>query len=458
MPGIRPGFVRKEGSALIRDLTVGAPRSVLIKFSLPLLGSVIFQQMYNLADSLIAGRLIGDNALAAIGNAYEVTLVYLAFAFGCNVGCSVVLGQLFGRRNYRDLKSAVSTTYIASGILCLVLMALGFGFTPSLLRLIQTPTDILADSQLYLNIYTGGLLFLFCYNISTGIFSALGDSRTPFVFLVISSLANIVLNLWFVIDFDLGVAGLAWATFLCQGVSSILALLTVLRRLRSLPKTEAPQLFSRPLLRQIVRIAIPSILQQSFVSVGNIFIQSMVNSFGTTVIAAYSAAIKLNNFAVTCMGAIGSAMSNFAAQNIGAQKPVRVQHGVRSGLSISIVLSLSFALLYVLFRKPLIGLFLQDPGSGVLEVGILFLLIVTPFYPIPATKLVFDGILRGGGAMKHFMTGTFADLILRVTLAWLLSAHWGSTGIWLAWPIGWLIGTVLSAFFYRQGVWHRCRL
>ena len=169
---------------MVKDLTRGNPRTELIKFSLPLLGSILFQQLYNIADSLVAGKFIGDEALAAVGNAYEITLVYLAFAFGCNIGCSVILAQMFGAKQFRDLKTAVSTTYLASGALCALLMLLGFTLSPSLMQLIRTPADILEDSQLYLNIYTGGLFFLFYYNISTGIFSALGDSRTPFVFLV----------------------------------------------------------------------------------------------------------------------------------------------------------------------------------------------------------------------------------------------------------------------------------
>ena len=440
---------------LVKDLTRGNPRSVLVKFTLPLVGSILFQQMYNIADSLIAGKLIGNDALAAVGNAYEITLVYLAFAFGCNVGCSVILAQLFGARQYRDLKTAVSTTYLSSGVLCLALMALGFGFTPALLQAIRTPADILADSQLYLNIYTGGLLFLFLYNISTGIFSALGDSRTPFVFLVVSSLANIAINIWFVAGFNMGVAGLAWATFLCQGVSCVLSMVTVLHRLRSLPRTERPAVFSWPILRRITTIAVPSILQQSFVSVGNIFIQSMVNSFGTVVIAAYSAAIKLNNFAITCLGSVGTAMSNYTAQNIGANQPERVRQGARSGLGISCCVGAFFTTLFLLLREPLICLFLKDTTSGSLDVGIEFLLIVTPFYIVPAVKLLLDGVLRGAGAMKHFMAATFTDLILRVGLAFVLSRFWGSTGIWLAWPIGWAAGTVLSVAFYAKGVWRR---
>lgn len=440
---------------MVKDLTRGNPRTVLIKFSLPLLGSILFQQLYNIADSLVAGKFIGDSALAAVGNAYEITLVYLAFAFGCNVGCSVILAQMFGAKQYRDLKTAVSTTYLASGILCGILMLLGFTLSPKLMQLIQTPTDILGDSQLYLNIYTGGLLFLFYYNISTGIFSALGDSKTPFIFLVASSLTNIAMDIWFVAGLHMGVAGVAWATFICQGVSCVLSVITVLHRIHTLPCQEKPALFSGKILLRITRIAIPSMLQQSFVSIGNIFIQAMVNSFGTTVIAAYSAAIKLNNFAITGLSALGTAMSNFTAQNIGAGKLERIRHGAKSGIGICLVVGLVFTAVFILLRNPLIGLFLKDHSSGALQIGTLFILIVTPFYIVPAVKILLDGVLRGAGAMGYFMTATFTDLVLRVGLAYVLSKSFESTGIWLAWPLGWIAGTALSIFFYCKGVWKR---
>lgn len=174
-----------------RDLTAGKPEKVLWEFCLPLFGSIIFQQLYNIADSLVAGRFIGEQALAAVGNSYEITLIFIAFAFGCNIGCSVVVSTMFGAKRFRDLKSAVSTAMIASGILCMILMAAGLVFCGSLLNLIRTPAEVFADSRLYLNIYIWGLPFVFFYNISTGIFSAMGDSRTPFIFLAASSTANI---------------------------------------------------------------------------------------------------------------------------------------------------------------------------------------------------------------------------------------------------------------------------
>ena len=214
-----------------KDLTVGKPETVLWRFCLPLFGSIIFQQLYNIADSLVAGKFIGENALAAVGNSYEITLIFIAFAFGCNIGCSVIVAQLFGAKRYKDMKTAVYTTLIASGILCAVLMVFGTVCCGGLLRLIHTPGEIWADSRLYLDIYILGLPFLFFYNIATGIFSALGDSKTPFIFLAASSTANILADIWFVAGFSMGVAGVAWATFICQGISCVLAMAVVLKRL-----------------------------------------------------------------------------------------------------------------------------------------------------------------------------------------------------------------------------------
>ncbi|MFG6356915.1 MAG: polysaccharide biosynthesis C-terminal domain-containing protein, partial [Acetatifactor sp.] len=214
-----------------KDLTVGKPETVLWRFCLPLFGSVIFQQLYNIADSLVAGKFIGENALAAVGNSYEITLIFIAFAFGCNMGCSVIVSQLFGARQYGKLKTAVSTACIFSAVLCVLLMLAGMIGGGPLLRLIRTPETVLADSNLYLDIYIWGLPFVFFYNIATGIFSALGDSRTPFCFLAVSSTSNIAVDILFVWAFDMGVAGVAWATFLCQGMSCMFAVFAVWKRL-----------------------------------------------------------------------------------------------------------------------------------------------------------------------------------------------------------------------------------
>lgn len=433
-----------------KDLTIGKPSTVLWQFCLPLFGSIIFQQLYNIADSLVAGKFIGENALAAVGNSYEITLIFIAFAFGTNVGCSVIVGQLFGAKRFRELKTAVYTTLIAGGVLCAVLMAGGFLLSFELLHLINTPENVMADSKLYLDIYMLGLPFVFYYNIATGVFSALGDSKTPFLFLAASSTANIAVDILFVTAFRMGVAGVAWATFLCQGVSCILAVVVVFRRFKTIGTAEKAPIFSWHLLKRIAVVAVPSILQQSFISVGNILIQGIINSFGSAVMAGYSASIKLNNLVISSFTTLGNGISNYTAQNLGAHKFDRIHAGQRSGLKLVWLLCIPIAVLYFFGGRTVVSIFMDSPGGEAMNVGIQFLRIVAPFYFVVSAKLVTDGVLRGSGMMRQFMIATFSDLILRVVLAKQLSGMLGSVGIWLAWPIGWFVGTVLSLVFYRN--------
>ena len=439
-----------------RDLTVGDPQTVLWKFCMPLFGSIVFQQLYNIADSLVAGKFVGENALAAVGNSYEITLIFIAFAFGCNMGCSVIVSKLFGARNFKGVKTAVSTACIFSGIICLLLMLVGITGSDLLLRLIHTPDEVFADSRLYLDIYAWGLPFVFFYNIATGIFSALGDSKTPFFFLAVSSLSNIAVDIWFVKAFHMGVAGVAWATFLCQGVSCILAMTVIFRRLGKLESNEKSPLFDLQLLKQIVSIAVPSTLQQSFISLGNIAIQGIINGFGAPVMAGYSAAVKLNNLVMTSFTTLGNGISNYTAQNLGAGKLSRIRQGFRSGIRLVWMLSLPLFLLYFFGGNLVLKLFLEEPTELAMRTGMTFLRILSPFYFIISVKLVADGILRGAGRMRSFMTATFTDLILRVLLAYCFSrTSLGATGIWCAWPIGWCTATVLSLAFYLNSMHSR---
>lgn len=438
-----------------KDLTLGKPETVLWKFCLPLFGSIIFQQLYNLADSFVAGKFIGEDALAAVGNSYEITLIFIAFAFGCNIGCSVTVSQLFGAKRNSDIKTAVYTTLIASGVVCAVLMLVGTVFCTDLLQLIHTPANVMEDSKLYLDIYVWGLPFVFYYNVATGIFSAMGDSKTPFIFLAISSVTNIAVDILFVTAFHMGVAGVAWATFLCQGVSCVLAVLVVFRRLEKIKTEEKPAVFSWQLLKKISIVAVPSILQQSFISVGNIVIQGVINTFGSSVMAGYSASVKMNNLVITSFTTLGNGISNYTAQNLGAKKMSRVRDGFKAGLKIVWMLSLPIVLLYFFGGKYLVYIFLEQPGGKAMETGVQFLRILAPFYFIISAKLVADGILRGAEMMNKFMIATFTDLILRVSLAKILSVYLGTVGIWLAWPIGWTVSMILSVGFYNVGPWKR---
>lgn len=437
-----------------KDLTVGKPESVLWKFCLPLFASIIFQQLYNIADSLVAGKFIGENALAAVGNSYEITLIFIAFAFGCNIGCSVIVSQFFGAKDYKNMKTSVYTAMISTAVLCAVLMLFGVLFCGNLLKLIKTPSAILNDSKLYLDIYIYGLPFMFFYNMATGIFSALGDSKTPFIFLVVSSVTNIFVDIIFVKAFNMGIAGVAWATFICQGISAVLAVIVVFLRLSKIKVLQRCPVFSFIILVKLLKIAIPSILQQSFISIGNIIIQSVINEFGAGTIAGYSAAVKLNNLVITSFTTLANGISNFTAQNLGAGKSERIRDGFKAWLKMVWIISIPLVLLYFFAGKQLLYLFLDNPTNTAIHTGIMFLCILSPFYFVVSAKLVADGILRGAGLMSRFMITTFTDLILRVVLAIILSKQFGSTGIWCAWPIGWSIATTLSVIFYKKAKFH----
>lgn len=433
-----------------KDLTVGKPETVLWQFCLPLFGSIVFQQMYNIADSLIAGRFIGEGALAAVGNSYQITLFFIAFAFGCNIGCSVIVSQLFGAKKYEEMKTAVYTTWISGAVVCTILMAIGLIGCQSILQLIQTPPEIYEGSAVYLNIYIWGFPFLLFYNVANGIFTALGDSKTPFYFLAGSSVANIGVDVLFVVAFRMGIAGVAWATFLCQGISCVLAVWFVVKRLATVKTEGKSSLFSFAVFKKIVVIAVPSILQQSFISLGNIILQGTINSYGSGVIAGYSTSVKLNNLVITSFTTIGNGISNFTAQNLGAAKYERIKAGLKAGIKLVWALSVPIVLVYVTITGLLVHIFMENPSQEAMSTGIIFLRILAPFYFVISIKLVADGVLRGAGLMKQFMIATFSDLILRVVLAIVFSSRFGSVGIWCSWPIGWSMGVLISLFFYKR--------
>jgi putative MATE family efflux protein len=440
---------------MIKDLTDGKPQEVLWKFSIPMFISVVFQQIYNIADSVIAGKFAGEDALAAVGASYPITMIFMAIAIGSNIGCSVVISQLFGAKKLKEMKTAIATTIISSIVLSFILTIVGLFGSKALMIMINTPSNIFADGALYLRIYIGGFAFVFLYNIATGIFTSLGDSKTPLYFLIGSSIGNIILAILFVGTLHYGVAGVAWATFIAQGIACILSLITLRKRLLNVEPSEKAPVFSWDMLKRVSMIAVPSILQQSFISIGNIFIQSLINGLGSSVIAGYSAAIKLNTFTITSFTTLGNGVSSFSAQNIGAGKYERVKEGYRAGIKMAMIVSLPFFLAYFIFGRQMLGMFMNENSATALKTGVEFLKIVSPFYFVISVKLIADGVLRGGGAMKVFMIVTFTDLILRVILAYIFAGYLGSIGIWMSWPIGWSVAAVLSTLFYFKGVWKK---
>ena len=452
----------KGRSQVVKDLSEGKPFKVLLLFALPLLGSVVFQQMYNMADTVIAGKAIDDNALAAVGASYPITMIFMAVALGCNLGCSVIVSRFFGQKHYREVKESISTILISVAVLGVVMTGAGIALGNVLMRAVNTPEVVFDTALAYLYIYIGGFLFVLLYNVCTGIFSALGDSRTPLYFLIASSLGNIGLDLLFVLAFGMGVPGLAWATFIAQGIAAVLCIITLIFRLRKLKggvneEEKSHKFFSKVLLVQMLAVAIPSVLQQSFISVGNMFIQALVNGHGETVLAGYTAAVKLNTFVLTTITTVSGALSSFTAQNLGARKPERIKKGLLASITMAECLLVPFTLFYLIFPRTALMLFMDDVSGEAMATGTQFLRIVTPFYAVVSLKLICDAVLRGAESMKLFMVTTFADLLIRVVICFIADPFIGTTGLWISWPIGWSASAVISVVFYFTGIWDKTR-
>lgn len=437
-----------------KDLTVGSPAKVIVGFTLPMFISVVFQQLYNIADSIIAGKYA--NGLAAVGASYPITMLFMAVALGCQIGCSVVIGRNYGAKNYKAAKTCITTVLISGLVLSAVLTALGVIFSPQLMKLVNTPDEIFDEGNTYLRIYTGGFVFLFLYNVATGIFNSLGDSKTPLYLLIGSSVGNVALDALFTIVFRWGVPGVAWATFIAQGTACICALGILLHRLKKVYDGKDAPLFDKRALKDIAVISLPSVLQQSFLSVGNLFIQYLVNGYGATIIEGYSAAIKLNTFAITAFTTVGNGVSSFTAQNNGAGKLDRIKKGLIAGMVFSLVIAALFFSLFFFAPRTFVDLFMNEGSTEeAVNTGIEFLKIVSPFYFVICLKMACDGVFRGTEKMGLFMLSTFIDLALRVISAFILSDIMGAAGIWNAWPASWVVGTgiaVVCCFRYLTKV------
>ncbi|MDD3571235.1 MAG: MATE family efflux transporter [Lachnospiraceae bacterium] len=443
---------------MVKDLTVGTPSKTLWMYTVPLVLSTIFQQLYTMADSMIAGKYAGKAALAAVGASYPITMIFIALAAGTNIGCSVVISQLFGSKKMEGMKTAAYTSIVSTFALSVFMTVLGAFFCSGMIKMLNTPQDIFYESSLYLRIYIFGVVFLFMYNTCNGIFTALGDSKTPLYFLIMSSVFNVVLDLVFVIKFKWGVAGVAWATFIAQGVAGVMAFFVLINRLKKIETKGKVSFFSIGMLKRISVMAVPSACQKSFVSVGNLMIQTLVNSFGSDVIAGFSAGMRINTFVVTNIITLGNGLSGYVAQNYGACKVDRVKEGVKAGYIMMSVFALVSTLILMLFPGQLMGLFV-DPTEGlaVIDVGAKFLRVVAPFFVVACLKICCDSVLRGTSCAVPFMVTTFADLILRVGLSFILVDSFGEMGIWYSWPIGWAIGAVLSFIFYKSGIWNKAK-
>ena len=428
------------------------PLHALILFALPIIAGNLFQQLYTMADSAIVGRYVGEQALAAVGACYALTNVFICVAIGGGIGASVIISRYFGAKQYADMKTAVTTALLAFLGLSVLLGLGGLLLGRQIMVLLRTPADALEMAAEYLRIYFLGLPFLFMYNVLSSTFNALGKSVIPLAFLIFSSVFNVVLDIYMVTQLHLGVAGVAWATLIAQGISAVLSFAVLAVKLRHLCP-QRTRLFHRGELGRMTRIALPSILQQSTVSIGMMLVQSVVNSFGS-VLAGFSAAMRVEQLCIVPMTGVGNALSSFTAQNIGAQRIDRVRRGYRAAVGMIVFFAAVSCVLLELFHMPIVSMFLDSDATPVaLATGAGFLKFIGWFYILFGLKVVVDGLLRGAGDMKMFTIANMVNLFIRVVAAAALAPVFGVAMVWIAVPFGWLANFLISFAQYRTGKW-----
>lgn len=444
---------------MVRDMSEGKPAWVLVRFALPMVLGNLFQQMYNIVDSMIVGNFVGAVALGAVGASAAIVFLFVAIAIGGSIGASVVIGQLFGAKQYGRMKTAISTSVWTMLVLAVVFSTLGLVGNRWMLTVLNTPAEVMPEALDYLSIYFYGLPFLFFYNIMNAVFNALGDSKTPLIFLIFSSLLNVGMDLWFVIRLEMGVAGVAWATLIAQGIAAVCSALTLWRRIRRMRISEPFSHFDWPCLKKIGSVALPTVLQQSIVSLGMVSIQSVVNSFGTVVLAGYTAANKIDSVAIMPMVNVGNAMSSFTAQNIGAKKPERIHQGYKGALVLSGSLALLITGLIFGWGDRFINGFL-DSGTNTESIafGLSYLRVVSLFYILFGLMNIHNGVLKGAGDMRVFMACTLINFGCRVATVFLLADVWGPAVLWWSSPIGWGAGLAIATVRYYTGGWKKKRL
>ena len=435
-------------------LITDAPLKALTVFALPMIFGSFFQQVYNMADSIIVGQFVGSSALAAVGACAALTNVFICVALGAGVGAGVLVSRYFGAREYGKMKTIVSTSLISFLLMSIILGVFGFCFSNAMMSGLQTPADIMDEALLYLQVYFVGFPFLFMYNILSTMFTSIGESKIPLGLLIFSSILNIVMDLWMVAGLGLGVFGAALATLIAQGISAVFSLLIFLYRMRRYHSSF--NWFDGSELRSMLQIAVPSVLQQSTVSIGMMLVQSVVNSFGSQMLAGYSAAMRVESICVVPMSAMGNAISSYTAQNIGAEQKDRVREGYRAVTIMVLGFAAVICLALELSGDSLAYLFLGADGTpAAMQTAVSCMMFMGWFYCLIGFKMTADGVLRGAGDMKLFTVANLVNLGIRVIVAVTMAPRCGIFMVWAAVPVGWTANWLISYCRYRTGKWEK---
>ena len=432
------------------DMTQGSIWPLLLRFAVPLAVGMLFQQLYNTVDMVVVGHYVGREAQAAVGSVSSIVNMLVGLCSGLSLGAGVVISQAYGAHDQKRLHAAVHTTVALTFILCLIATAVGLGIVSPMLRAMRTPENVFGEAARYLTIYFAGITGLLIYNMGGSVLRAVGDSRRPLYFLVFSAVLNTALDLLFVIAFRMGVAGVAWATILAQGVSALLILATLTHERSAYGLRWRELHIERDTFRQVLRIGWPSGVQQALTAFSNVFVQSYINAFGAAAMAGWGNYNKLDVFVIVPAMAIAQASTTFVGQNWGARQPRRARQGAHQSLVLSLVMTAALALLMVLFARPLMRLFSPDPE--VIDNGVRFVRIISPFYVAICFNQIYSGALRGIGnarAPMLIMLGSFV-VFRQIYLYVSTLLGGGFVAVALAYPMGWMLCSVLATVAYRR--------
>ncbi len=445
-----PSFRASRSGAV--DMTTGSVAAHLIIFAVPLLLGNLFQQFYNMVDTWVVGNYVGNEAFSAVGSVGPITNMLIGFFTGLANGAGVVISQYYGAKRYDDVRRTVQTSALLTLLLGVLFTALGLWMTPHLLRMMNTPPEVLPESTAYLNIYFAGVIGLMIYNMGAGILRAVGDSQRPFYFLVVCAILNVILDLFFVLVLKLGVRGVALATILAQSVSAVLVVLSLLRTESCVRLSLSAIRFHWDILKKIIRIGIPSAIQISVTQFSNVFVQSYINFFGADCMSGWTAYMKIDQLLFLPMQSLGLASTTFVGQNLGDGQMERAKHGVRTACLLAMGITALLVVVLILPAAPyLVAFFNSKPA--VVQYGTLFLRCLSPFYILCAINQVYMAALRGSGNSKAPMIIMLTSFVLFRQLYLFITANFISNTvvpIAMAYPAGWLLCSLLMVVYYRH--------
>ncbi|MCR4880665.1 MAG: MATE family efflux transporter [bacterium] len=432
-----------------KELTTGNPYKLLLFFMFPIFLGNVFQQVYHLTDTLIVGRIIGLKALAATGVTAPLIFLVISFIFASTQGFTIITAQKFGAGEHHLVRKSFAASVILSAILSVIMTAISTPFSYKLLALLRTPDDIINLAASYLVIMFGGIFATIFYNLSANVIRALGDSKTPLYFLIVSAFLNIFMDLLFIIKFKLGIQGAGYATVVAQAISTLLCVTYMFIKFPVLRLKKEDWKTDWRFLYEHLKVGIPMGFQMSILSLGMIAIQFVLNTFGSTAVAAFTTAVRVDQLFSQAYIALGATLAVFTAQNFGAKKWTRIKDGAKAGVVIAIWISLFSAIIISLYSRPMISVFLNEINEEVIRLAQIYLYIVIIFFIFLGLLMIFRNVLQGMGEVMAPLWSGVGELVARTICAFVLGYYFGYKGICFAGPAAWIAATIILYFAYK---------